>query len=212
MLICCDGFGFVRQSQTEEDRDEVCRVGQHFGEGRVAVVTEEGFEEQAEGGVFIDERVDIPDMLDDRGDPADLVELMDAMRDDACREEDQQETRHLEEAAQVEAEDGREDGPAEQDGRAETEDRADEGLERVGGEDRGGEEERQFDALAQDGDEGHEEDGALARAKRGAMDICFDVAFERARRAAHPEDHPGEQRGGEDHGDAFEDLFGRAFK
>lgn len=212
MLICRDGLGLVRQSQADEDRDEVGRVGEDFGERGIAVVTEEGFEEQAEGGVFVDERVHIPDVLDDGGNPADLIELVDAVRDETCREEDQQEACHLEEAAQVEADDGREDRPAEQDGRAEAEDRADEGLERVGGEDGGGEEEGEFDALAQDGEESDEEDGTLARGEGGFVDVRFEVRFERAGGAAHPEDHPGEQRGGGDHGDAFEDLFSGAFE
>lgn len=212
MLICRDGLGLVRQSQAEEDRDEVGEIGQHLCERGIAVVAEEGFEKQAEGGVFVDEGVDVPDVLDDRWDPADLAELMHAVRDKSRREEDQQEASDLEEAAQVEADDGREHRPAEQDGCAETENRADEGLHGVGGEDGSGEEERQFDALAQDGEEGYEEHCPFASAKRSLVDFGFDLALERAGGAAHPEDHPGEERGGEEHGDALEDLFARAFK
>jgi hypothetical protein len=67
----------IAQSQGRK----INQVSDHFGQGRVAVVTSKGFEKLAKGGIFVKEVVDIPNMLDHWWNDPGFIEFMDAVSD-----------------------------------------------------------------------------------------------------------------------------------
>ena len=224
-LLLCPRFsrrfdgGFVVASPEDEDGRDVSEVGDDLGEGWVAVVTEEGLQQLPRQRVLVEDHVHIPDVFDNGRNPADFIELVNAMRDESRREEDEQNAGDLEEFTQVKAHSGGEDGVTEQRRRAETEDRADQNLNDGGAclglvarKKRGGDEDGELNALTHDRHERHPEDRALAGGGGGLVHARFEFAFEEAGLFAHPEDHPGEDACGEKHGDALEDLLGRPFE
>jgi hypothetical protein len=78
----------VARARANEGDDDISKVSEHLGQGRVAVVAEEGLHELTCNGVFVEDHVDIPNVFDDARDPADFVEFMDAVCDESSREED----------------------------------------------------------------------------------------------------------------------------
>ena len=102
-----------RSAGEEEDGSrKVNEVSDHFGEGRVTVITEEGFEQFTKDRVLVHNGVDIPNMFDDVRDEANFVEFMNAMRHKPGGKENEQIAGDLEKLFQVEASGGSDEGPA----------------------------------------------------------------------------------------------------
>ena len=99
---CHNLFGIAALEENSHN-SEINKVANHFREGWVAIVTKESLEQLAQNGFFVDDRVHIPNVFDDVGNPADFVEFMNAMRHQPTCEQDENETSDLKEAAQVEA-------------------------------------------------------------------------------------------------------------
>ena len=174
-----EGAGLVRELQAEQDRNEINRVSQHLGQGGVAIVAE-GLQRLTEGRVLVQDSVHIPDVPMSRGNPAGLVELMDAVRDQTSHEEDQQKA-VTSKTTQVEADDGGR-GSTGQTRIAvpRTERGAEQGLQCVRGKDRGGQEECQLDALTQMARKATRKT-ARCLPRRRTLDFSFDVAPETGR-------------------------------
>ena len=73
-----DRFPPVAEEVPERDR-QIENVSHHFHQRRVAVVAEEGRQEAAKAFFLVEDRVDVPHVLDDDRDDARLLQLVDAV-------------------------------------------------------------------------------------------------------------------------------------
>jgi len=199
--------------------DDIGEIGNHFGQGWVAVIAKEGLKQLTGNRILVQDHVHIPDVFDNGGDPADLVELVNAMRNKSGCEKDEQNAGHLEEFAQVEADSGGEYCVSEQRGGAQPEDRTRQGLDEVGGifdliacKECRGDEDGKLEAFTDHCHERQREYRPFARGCGSFVDSVFEFALKEAGLFAHPENHPGEDAGCDEHGYAFEDLFSLFFK
>ena len=70
-------------------------------------------------------------MLDDRRNPADFIKLIHAVRDQPGREQNEQETSHLEETTLIKPDSARKEGPTQQSSCAHAQDRANQRLNNI---------------------------------------------------------------------------------
>src|SRR5574339_92677 len=81
-------------SPQNRDHDEISKVSDHLGERGVTVVTKQGLEQLTSDRVFIDDCIDIPDMFNNGWNPTYLIELVDPVRNQPGRKQDQQDAGH----------------------------------------------------------------------------------------------------------------------
>ena len=151
-------------------------------------------------------------MIGDAGDDAGLLEIADAVGDDAGRHDDEEVSRDREEAGQVEAHRSGVDRPAQGRPEDEADDDARRGGGRVlldGGFHGGPDEQGGLHALAADGDDRdpHHAPAGVADTEGVAQGVT-DLALELTRVAPHPQDHPGDEADGHQGQDAADDLLG----
>src|SRR4026208_231972 len=124
-------------------------------------------------------------MFNHSGDPTHLIELMYTVRDQPSRKQDQQNARHLEEAAQVQADRGGKESPTEQGGGTKTQNRASQRLNDVAGhlaliasEECSSNEECKLNTLPNNCHKSKPEHCTLASGCSSFIDTCLQFAFE----------------------------------
>ncbi len=90
-----------KASQANRNRYKIAKVGDHFGKGGIGVITKQSFKQRSEKGILIQDKVDVPYMVNKRGNPAQLVEFMNAESDQTGGEKDQKNPGDLEKAPQT---------------------------------------------------------------------------------------------------------------
>src|SRR3990167_533868 len=82
--------------QNNQNNDPVSPIGNDLRQGRIAVITEKGFEKRPEALFFIKDMINIPNRINDRGYPTQLFQLMNSVSKKAGRDQQDQKTHHLE--------------------------------------------------------------------------------------------------------------------
>jgi len=97
---CC-WFGLDLVPLTpDEDRakyDKIPKIGDNFGQCRIAIVAKKGFKNAAQFGFVAEDVVDIPNGIDDGGNPTGFDKFMYSIGNQSGGEEEQQDIRYLEE-------------------------------------------------------------------------------------------------------------------
>ena len=146
-------------------------------------------------------------MLHHRRQQTGLVELIDAVGQQASGEEDEEDAGDVEEEAKANAPSSSIEGVAQGQRPRQSQAGPQSGLDGRGGAGGGEHEERRLDALAQDGDEG---DGGQCQGRphgQRRLHLHLKATPDVDRLALHPDDHPAKDGDGGEHGGAVEDLL-----
>ena len=143
------------------------------------------------------------------GQHAGLLQVVDAVGEDAARDEDQRDAGPPEEGAEVDPQGPAVDQPAEEHGAGEADDPAEQRqvVAVAGGLGGGVEEDRGLEPLAPDTEERDQRDGEGAEVE-GAVELALELAGDRARGGLHPEDHDGDEADRDDAGEPADQLLG----
>ncbi len=137
-----------------------------------------------------------------------LLEVVDAVGEDTCGDDDQADARDREEHTEVDANHAAVDDEPEHDGDQQAGQRAGEGIRSTA--ERANhrpEEQCRFDALPGDRDEADQDDAPQAARRERSGHPLFELAAQTTRGALHPEDHAGDQRDREDRQGPADDLL-----
>ena len=192
----------MHRADVEHPRDGL----QHGGRrGEVQRALEQGGVPAAR----VDRAGDVEGEVVQAGQHAGLLQVVDAVGEDAARDEDQRDAGPLEERAEVDLQGPAVDEPAEQHRAGEADDPAEQrqvvaGAGRLGG---GVEEDRGLEPLAADPEEGDQGDGERAEVE-GAVELALELAGDRPRGGLHPEHHGGDEADRDDAREAADQLLG----
>ena len=192
---------YAEHEQGHRDR-EVEHPGDGLEPGGLGREVEDALEDRAVPAALVDRARDVEGQVVQPGQHPGLLEVVDAVAEDAGRDHDQEAAGPGEELREVDPDRPAVEQVAEHDGRREAQRRAGERLPRrhrghgvrTGrGLGRGPQEERGLEALTADGQR-RDEGQRPATGLRGPVDLAAQLAAETAGGARHPEDHPGHER------------------